>query len=155
MKADTVDVLTTKGRFQTEQALAVAEAIDMAIRDAQLVTVPILDARFLEAGSRVDNRFAEADAKVEKRFAEVNQRFAEADVKLEKRFAEVNQRFAEVDAKVENGFTKITAQIETSEAKAEARDARLRLHLFVVVVVCLAVTSPLGVAALEALKRAF
>jgi len=44
--AATIELLTQKGRFQTDQALALAEAIDMAIGEAQLVTVPILDARF-------------------------------------------------------------------------------------------------------------
>jgi hypothetical protein len=57
MKADTVDILTQKGRFPTEQALAVAEAIDMAISDAQLVTIPVLDARFARLEARIDQKF--------------------------------------------------------------------------------------------------
>src|ERR1700761_4104670 len=48
MHAVTLEILTRKGRFATDQAVAVAEAIDMAIRETQIVTVPILDARLSE-----------------------------------------------------------------------------------------------------------
>ena len=68
MKADTIDILTGKGHFPTEQALAVAEAIDMAIRDAQLVTVPILDARFLASEAKIDARFAAMEARLDQKF---------------------------------------------------------------------------------------
>jgi hypothetical protein len=64
MQAATVELLKRKGQFPSEQALAVAEAIDMAIADQQLVTVPILDARFAASKAEMDARFAQFDARI-------------------------------------------------------------------------------------------
>jgi len=60
MQAEVVDLLSGKGKFPTEQALVLAEAIDMAIEKTQFVTVPILDARF----ATVDVRFAAVEARI-------------------------------------------------------------------------------------------
>lgn len=69
MQAETIELLSTK--FTIEQALAVAEAIDMATANAQLVTVPIMDARFAEVNVRfakVDARFDILEAKIDAKF---------------------------------------------------------------------------------------
>jgi hypothetical protein len=44
-QAETVELLVRKANFSPQAALAVAEAIDNAMTNLQLVTVPILDAR--------------------------------------------------------------------------------------------------------------
>jgi hypothetical protein len=82
MQAATVELLTRKAQFSGDQALAVAEAIDMAIADQQLVTVPILDARFEAQQTRMDARFADVDA-----------RFAAMGAKMDARFAALEARF--------------------------------------------------------------
>ena len=46
--AEAVEILVRKSRFEPEVALGVAEAIEVSIKLAQLVTVPVLDARLLE-----------------------------------------------------------------------------------------------------------
>ena len=46
--AEAVEILVRKSRFEPEVALGVAEAIEVSIKLAQLVTVPDLDARLLE-----------------------------------------------------------------------------------------------------------
>jgi hypothetical protein len=61
MQAEIIDLLSGKGKFPTEQALALAEAIDMAIEKTQFVTVRILDARF----AAVDARFAKIEARID------------------------------------------------------------------------------------------
>jgi hypothetical protein len=66
MYTEVVDVLTEKGEFKTEQALAVAEAIDMTIEKAQLVTVPILDARLAVVNARIDALEIKLDAKLQR-----------------------------------------------------------------------------------------
>ncbi len=76
MQAAIVDVLVQKGRFDPQIALAVAEAIDMAIGTSQLVTVPILDAR-LDA---VSARFQVLEARMDARFEAAE---AKADAKLQ------------------------------------------------------------------------
>ena len=69
MQAETVELLSKKGKFSTEQALVLAEAMDKSISEAQLVTVPILDARIngVEAklGARIDALEAKINAKFE------------------------------------------------------------------------------------------
>ncbi len=45
MQAASVTILIEKAKLQPDTAVAIAEAIDMAITAADLVTVPILDAR--------------------------------------------------------------------------------------------------------------
>jgi hypothetical protein len=71
-----IDLLSGKGKFPTEQALVLAEAIDMAIEKTQFVTVPILDARF----AAVDVRFAAVEA----RFAAIDARFDRMEAKMER-----------------------------------------------------------------------
>jgi hypothetical protein len=46
MEAAAMDKLVHKGEFQPQVAQAIAEAIDIPIKAANLVTVPMLDARF-------------------------------------------------------------------------------------------------------------
>jgi len=44
MQAEIVETLVEKAKFEPTVAVAIAEAIDMAIAGPQLVTVPVLDA---------------------------------------------------------------------------------------------------------------
>jgi hypothetical protein len=56
MKAATLETLQQEGRLAPQQALAVAEAIDVALAEAQFVTVPIMDARFDVMDARMDTK---------------------------------------------------------------------------------------------------
>ena len=78
MHAATVEVLINKAHLEPDVAVAFAEAFDMAIANAQLVTVPVMDVRF----AAVDARFAALEAKMDARFAEM-------DAKMEKCKAEL------------------------------------------------------------------
>jgi len=90
MQAVMIDLLSGKGKFPTEQALVLAEAIDMAIEKTQFVTVPILDMRF----AAVDARFAAVDA----RFAAVDARIAQLEARLT---ARIDSLEARMDLKME------------------------------------------------------
>jgi hypothetical protein len=92
MQAATLDKLQRQGRFAPEQAIAVAETIDMAMAEAQFVTVPILDARF---------------AVVEARFAAVDARFAAVDA----RFAKIDARLDVMEAKFERDLASLKTQL--------------------------------------------
>jgi hypothetical protein len=59
MHAAAVEVLIRKSKFEPQVALGIAEAIDMAIQSAQLVTVPILDARLASLEAKVEGVKAE------------------------------------------------------------------------------------------------
>jgi hypothetical protein len=72
MEAATVDKLVEKAKFDSETALAVAEAMDIAIKAANLATVKDMDVRFAQVDVRfaqVDMRFTTLEAKMDTRFA--------------------------------------------------------------------------------------
>jgi hypothetical protein len=92
MHAATVDLLVQKAHLDSDTALAIATAIDMALHNAQLVTVAVLDARFLAFEAKMDGRFAAAEAQMEARFAV-------AEAKTEARFAASE---AKMDAALQN-----------------------------------------------------
>lgn len=71
MHAATVEVLINKAHLEPETAVAFAEAFDMAICNAQLVTVPVMDMRFAAFEAKMDVRFAQVDAKLEQFKAEL------------------------------------------------------------------------------------
>lgn len=64
MHAATVEILIEKAKFQPEIAVGIAEAIDVAIGGADLVTVPVLDTRFAAFETKMDGRFAELKGEI-------------------------------------------------------------------------------------------
>jgi hypothetical protein len=94
MHAATVDIMVKKAGFDSDVAMAVAEAFDAAITHAQLVTVPMMNARF----TAVDSRFAALEAKMGAGFAAVDAKFAMFESKMEARFALQDER---MDKKLE------------------------------------------------------
>jgi hypothetical protein len=80
MQAEMIDLLSGKGKFPTEQALVLAEAIDMAIEKTQFVTVPILDARF----AAVDARFARLEARMDNLNTRIDSLEVKLDAKMER-----------------------------------------------------------------------
>jgi len=72
LHAAAVEILIEKGRFEPEVALGIAEAIEASIMNAQLVTVPILDARLQEIKAEirislmsVESRMGQLEIKME------------------------------------------------------------------------------------------
>jgi hypothetical protein len=87
MHAATVELLVQKAHLDPDTALAIATAIDMALQNAQLVTVAILDARFAAFEAKIDARFAAAEAKMDARFVTIDARFGTLEAKFDARFA--------------------------------------------------------------------
>ena len=87
MHAATVELLVQKAHLDPDTALAIATAIDMALQNAQLVTVAVLDARFATWEAKIDARFAAAESKTDARFAAVDARFVALEAKIDVRFA--------------------------------------------------------------------
>ena len=83
MEAAAMDRLVEKGDLSPQVARAIAEALDITIKAANLATVPMLDARFAQQ----EAHFAQLDA----RFAQQNARFAEQDAKMEARFGSIEK----------------------------------------------------------------
>ena len=58
MEAAAVDKLVEKGEFRPQVAQAIAEALDITIKAANFVTVPMLDARFAQSEAKMEARFS-------------------------------------------------------------------------------------------------
>jgi hypothetical protein len=104
MHAATVELLVQKAHLEPDTALAIATAIDMALHNAQLVTVAVLDARFIAFEAKVDARFAASEAKMDARFAA-------SEAKTEARFAAVDGRFSALEAKMDAALEKTKAEL--------------------------------------------
>lgn len=53
MHAETVELLVKKARLEPDVAVAFADAMDMTLAQAPLVTIPVLDARFAASEARM------------------------------------------------------------------------------------------------------
>ena len=115
MHAATVELLVQKAHLDPDTALAIATAIDMALQNAQLVTVAVLDARFAAWEAKIDARFAASEARIDIRFAA-------AESKTDARFAAVDARFIALE-------TKIDARFAASEAKMDAALQKTKAEL--------------------------
>ena len=115
MHAATVELLVQKAHLDPDTALAIATAIDMALHNAQLVTVAVLDARFAASEAKMDARFAAFEARIDIRFAA-------AESKTDARFAAVDARFVALE-------TKIDARFAASEAKMDAALQKTKAEL--------------------------
>jgi len=115
MHAATVELLVQKAHLDPDTALAIATAIDMALHNAQLVTVAFLDARFMAFEAKMDARFAASEAKMEARFAaseaKTEARFVASEAKTEARFAAVDGRFSALEAKMDAALEKTKAEL--------------------------------------------
>jgi hypothetical protein len=154
MRAETIERLSAKGHFSSEQALALAEAMDTVIEKAQLVTVPILDSRL----GVIDSRFADVDrrfAQINVRFDQVDARFARIDVRFEQmeaRFEKIDIRFEQMEAR----FAKIDARFDAVKTSFDAVDIRFKVWGFRIIlatVLSQAALGPVGLSALELAKR--
>jgi hypothetical protein len=127
MHAATLDRLKRDEAFQTEQAVAIAEAIDMALADAQLVTIPIFEARLARVDARFDALEANMDARFEALESKMDTRFAAFESKMD-------ARFAAMDARFEGRFETLDARHETLETRLDSKLASFKYQLTVIVV---------------------
>jgi hypothetical protein len=166
MQAEVIDLLSGKGKFPTEQALVLAEAIDMAIEKAQFVTVPILDVRFAAVDVRFAAVYARFDA-VETRFDAIDARFATIDTRLDAidtrlaaidtRFTTIDARLAAVDermARLESGLVAVNARIDSLEVKLDAKMERWAVRMVIAMLASQTALGPIGMSVLDAVRRA-
>ena len=92
LQAATVGILVEKAKFEPEVALGVAEAIELAMTQAQFVTVPILDARLHEVRAEIRVLEGKLDASAKEHKAEMQRLAAELNGKIETKLAEMEAR---------------------------------------------------------------
>jgi hypothetical protein len=82
LHAATVGILVEKAKFEPEVALGIAEAIELAMTQAQFVTVPILDSRLHGVSAEIRVLEGKLDASTQRLGAELNAKLAEMEAKL-------------------------------------------------------------------------
>jgi hypothetical protein len=122
MHAASVEVLIEKSKFEPHVALGIAEAIDMAIQSAQLVTVPVQDARLSALESKMEAKFWALELKMEGRFGAL-------ESKMEARFGELESR---MEARFGTLESKMEARIGGLETKIESVRADVVRWVFLV-----------------------
>lgn len=65
MEALAMDKLVEKGDLSPQVARAIAEALDITIKAANLATVPMLDARFAQQDAKMEARFSSIEKSLE------------------------------------------------------------------------------------------
>ena len=86
MQAETIELLSGKGSFSTEQALILAEAIDRVVEKAQFVTVPLLDMRIATVTARMDAIESKLIARIESGEARLGARVDSLEAKIDAKF---------------------------------------------------------------------
>jgi len=126
IQAATVGILIEKSKFEPEVALGVAEAIDLAMTQAQFVTVPILDARIHEIKTELRVLAEKVDTKLDTSTYQVDmQRFsAEFNARLAALEARFDTKLVALDAKFDAKFAALDAKIDTKLAELEAKLVR-------------------------------
>ena len=112
MEAAAVDKLVDKGEFRPQVAQAIAEAVDITIKAANFVTVPVLDARL----AAQDAKIAETEARLTGQIAALDTQFT--------------AQFAAQDVKMEARFGRIEKSIESAKVWAALLYAGLAIALF-------------------------
>jgi hypothetical protein len=149
MHAKVLDRLVCDEQFGMQQAIAIGEAIDLAIENAQLVTVPIFNAAFARLEARLDASEKATDARFEAGEKRADERFAAAEKRADERFKaskdEMNARFAAAEkraderfAAAENGANeRFTAFEVKMEARTDSKFVSLRYQVTVIALVLL------------------
>ena len=96
----TVEILVEKAKFGPEVALGVAEAVELAMTQAQFVTVPILDARLHEVRAEIRVLEGKLDLSTKEHKADMQRLSAELDAKLSTQFAKMETKLAETEARL-------------------------------------------------------
>ena len=100
LHAATVEILVEKAKFVPEAALGVAEAIELAMTQAQFVTVPILDARLHEVRAEIRVLEGKLDLSTKGHKADMQRLSAELDAKLNTQSAKMEAKLAETEARL-------------------------------------------------------
>ena len=128
MLAETIELLSGKGTFSTEQALILAEAIDHVVDKAQFVTVPMLDTRIATVTARIDALDAKLSARIE-------------------------SGEARLEARISSGETKLNARIDSLEVKMDAKFERWAVRIIIVMVLSQTALGPIGMRAFDSLRQ--
>ncbi|HVW67757.1 MAG TPA: hypothetical protein VHB68_02230 [Steroidobacteraceae bacterium] len=127
MEAVAMDKLIEKGEASLQLAQAIGEALDITLKAANFITVPVLDARFTQFEAKMEARFGAIEKTMEARFS-VFERTMEA------RFGAIEKtmeaRFGVAERTMEIRFGGLERALETTKAWAVLLYAGLAIVFF-------------------------
>jgi septal ring factor EnvC (AmiA/AmiB activator) len=121
MRAAALDRLKADGRFPTDQAIAILEAIDVEVSESHWVTKAHFDACFAQINARFDA--------IDARFYKTDQRADTMDDRLDRieaRLDKMDDRLDKMDAR----FDRLEARIQALETQLKS----LKSQLIVIVI---------------------
>lgn len=140
MEALAVDKLVEKGEFRSHVAQAIAEAIDITIKAANFVTVPMLDARFAQSEAKMEARFSSIEKSLEAAKVWALRLYAglvialftalavdhhwivsREDQLMAQVYARSDARFAEQEARSDASYRELRARSDAMQARTDAR----------------------------------
>jgi len=124
MQAETIELLSGRGKFSMEQSLILAEAMDLVIDKTQFVTVPILDARLAMVNARIDVVEAKLGARIDK-----------------------------LDAKLDAGIASVGVRIDSLETKLDAKFERWTVRIIIAMVLTQTAAGPIGMRVFDSMKQ--
>ena len=129
-RAEAIDLLINKGRFEPQVALAVVEAVAAMMTEAQIVTVPVLDARVAEIRAdivqldhKVDVVNTSLGGKIELCRTDLGGKIDRFKADLE---AKIDLCRTELEAKIELCRTELEGKIDRVNANLEEKIDRVR-----------------------------
>jgi len=125
--AEAVEILVRKSRFEPEVALGVAEAIEVSINLAQLVTVPVLDARVHELKTEIQALRLEFKAELADGLGKLSTEIQKVNGNLSAETEKVNGNLSTEIRKV-NGYLSAEIQKVNGNLNAEIQKVNGNLN---------------------------
>ena len=101
--------------------MAIAEAIDNAMSDSQLVTVPILDARFANHRAEIRADLMRLENKIDSVHIELDRKIDAVRMDLERK---IDVAFATLDSKMDRTVEVLAGKIDVAAANTKAELVR-------------------------------
>lgn len=124
-RAEPIDTLMNKGHFEPQVALAIAEAVAVIMTDAQVVTVPVLDARVAELKAcmtQIDHKTDLVKVDLE---ATIDLTRVNLEAKIDRFRAELEKKIDSVKAELEKRIDDVKAELEKKIDGVEHRLGKL------------------------------
>ena len=148
MEAAAMDKLVEQGDLSPRVARAIAEALDITIKAANLATIPMLDARFAQQDAKMEARFGSIEKSLESTKVWATLLYAglaavvfgalavdhrwlvnREDQLMAQIQARSDARFAEAEVRTDRLFAEQQAQAKQAEVRMDAKLDQLRALL--------------------------
>jgi predicted RNase H-like nuclease (RuvC/YqgF family) len=144
IRGEAIQILVEKSKFPPEVALGIAEAIHLSIAQADLITVPILDARLLSLRQELKADMHVLDRKFDQLRIDVGGQLADVSGHMHGLRVEIEAMKVQIESMKVN-IESMKVEIEAMKTHLERTKAELMRWLFLLVLGNVAISSALGI----------